>query len=67
MSSPIRVGIIGLSQASWSTVAHAPYLVASDKYEIVAIANTSVESAQKTIKMLNLPESTKAYANPDGL
>lgn len=69
--APIRVGIIGLSKAastSWAGAAHFPYLMASDgKYEIKALCNSSVESAQKAIEAFNLPSTTKAYGDPQDL
>ncbi|KAF2804357.1 NAD-P-binding protein [Mytilinidion resinicola] len=58
----IRIGLIGLSAAgSWASQAHLPYLKASEKYTIVALCNTSVESAKAAIKAHDLPASTKAY------
>lgn len=72
--SPIRVGLIGLSGASpenyegtsWTAIAHLPYLRASPDYQIVALLNSSVDSARAAIKKYNLPEETKAYGNPTG-
>jgi predicted dehydrogenase len=69
--APIRVGIIGLSTAtdlaltgSWGVFAHLRSLQAlPGLYEIVAIANSSIESAQRSIEAHNLPTSTKAYGN----
>ena len=69
--APIRVGIIGLSPnavTSWASAAHLPYLVASKgKYEIKALCNSSVESAQAAIKTYKLPSTTKAYGTPQDL
>jgi len=65
--APIRVGFIGLSKTGWAPGAHLPYLKESDKYEIVAICNSSVESSQEAIKTYSLPASTKAYGNPEDL
>jgi predicted dehydrogenase len=73
--SPIRVGLIGLSGAppdeyegvSWTPNAHLPYLKASPDYEIVALLNSSVESAKAAIDRYELPPSTKAYMKPEGL
>ncbi|KAF2147541.1 uncharacterized protein K452DRAFT_282553 [Aplosporella prunicola CBS 121167] len=63
--SPIRVGFIGLSaSSSWGVTAHLPYLKDSSKYEIVALCNTSIESAQAAIAAHKLPASTKAYDSP---
>lgn len=69
--SPIRVGLIGLSSAppdkyqgaGWAPIAHLPYLLNSDAYTLVALCNTSVESAKNAVKLYNLPESTKTYGN----
>jgi predicted dehydrogenase len=64
--APIRVGFIGLSSSGWAKGAHFPFLKESDKYEIVAICNSSVESAKEAIKSYELPSTTKAYGNPEG-
>jgi predicted dehydrogenase len=68
---PIRVGLIGLSGApqgvSWAQYAHLPYLQKSPHYEIVALLNSSVESAQAAIKQFDFPAQTKAYGDPQGL
>ena len=69
--APIRVGIIGLSPnavTSWASAAHLPYLLACNgKYEIRALCNSSVASAQAAIDTYKLPPSTKAYGNPQDL
>lgn len=65
---PIRIGFIGLSSSqSWSVWAHLPYLKSTPKYEIVALCNSSVESAYAAIKAHGLPSSTKAYGTPEDL
>lgn len=64
--APIRVGFIGLSKTGWAPVSHLPYLKQTDKFEIVAIQNSSVESAQEAIKLHGLSGSTKAYGSPEG-
>ena len=72
--APTRVGLIGLSGAppdkyegvSWTPRAHLPYLQASPHYEIVALLNSSVESAKAAIQRYDLPAWTKAYSNPEG-
>ena len=65
--TPIKVGFIGLSATSgWARGAHLPYLQESGKYEIVALLNSSVESSKAAIKKYGLPESTKAYGDPEG-
>jgi predicted dehydrogenase len=67
----IRVGIIGLSNAgtgaSWAASAHLPYLRKSPHYRIVALLNSSVNSASSAIKHYNLPAETKAYGDPQGM
>lgn len=73
--APIRVGVIGLSGAppgknegtSWAANAHLPYLKASPHYEIVALLNSSVESAKHAIARYDLPSTTKAYGDPSGM
>ncbi|KAL7920988.1 oxidoreductase [Trichoderma austrokoningii] len=72
--APIRVGLIGLSTAKaftgrgcWTAVSHLPALLQSPEYEIVALANSSVESAKRSIAAQGLPESTKAYGSADDL
>ena len=69
--APIRVGIIGLSSAAktaWASTAHLPYLKASkDKYIITALCNSSVDSAKSAIENFGLPQSTRAYGNPQDL
>lgn len=65
--APIKVGFIGLGATSgWARSAHLPYLKESGKYEIVAICNSSAESSKEAIKLYGLPESTKAYGDPEG-
>lgn len=64
---PIRIGILGLSQGQWAANAHLPYLQSpQSKFEIVAVCNSSAESAQNAIKSLKLAETTKAYGDPNG-
>ena len=64
--APIKVGFIGLGATGWARGAHLPYLRDGKEYEIVAICNTSVKSAEEAIKLYGLPESTKAYGSPEG-
>ncbi|KFY54681.1 hypothetical protein V496_07194 [Pseudogymnoascus sp. VKM F-4515 (FW-2607)] len=62
--SPIRIGIIGLSPGAWAANAHLPYLKSSgSKFKIVAVCNSSVESAAKSVKDLGLAEGVKTYGN----
>ncbi|KEY74049.1 hypothetical protein S7711_02638 [Stachybotrys chartarum IBT 7711] len=73
--APIRVGLVGLSgkQASstrlpaWSSVAHLPTYLQSSDFELVAVCNGSVESAQRAITAFQLPSTVKAYGNPEDL
>lgn len=65
--APIRVGFLGLSKSGWAPNAHLPYLKASPNYEIVALCNSTLESAQEAIKLYKFPSTVKAYGNPQGL
>ncbi|KAL5044865.1 hypothetical protein BDW71DRAFT_215491 [Aspergillus fruticulosus] len=52
--SPIRIGII----------AHLPYLQSpNSKFEIVAVCNSTVESAAKSVRDLSLTGRVKTYGN----
>ena len=51
----IGVGIIGLSATGgWASIAHLPYLRQSDKYEIVALTNSSLDSSRQAIEAYGL-------------
>lgn len=71
--SPIRVGIIGLgavvkegfSRGTWG-LQHVKSLTASPHYEIVAVCNSSVESAQKSIGVHKLTNA-KAYGSAEDI
>lgn len=72
--SPIRVGLIGLSsepaglgQGKWGVSAHLASLRPSPHYEIVAVCNSSVESARRSIEFHKLPASVKAYGSAEDL
>ncbi|SPO01774.1 related to transcription co-repressor GAL80 [Cephalotrichum gorgonifer] len=71
--SPIPLAIIGLSSSaatSWASSAHLPYLLSPlgrQKYNIIALLNSSVSSAREAIAHYNLPASTRAYGNPHDL
>lgn len=74
MPSPIRIGILGLSKGTgalvpgvWAARAHLPYLLASPKYQIVAVSNSSVQSAQAAIDHHKLGPDVKAYGSPDDI
>lgn len=61
--APIRVGLVGLSPNSWASASHMPYLTSTPNYNIVAVCNSSVASAQASIKSHNLPSDVKAYGS----
>ncbi|KAK0763437.1 hypothetical protein N5P37_002814 [Trichoderma harzianum] len=67
----IKVGFIGLSshaKVKWGANAHLPYFQSSrskEKFQIVAVQNSSTESAQQAIKDFGLPPATRAYADPE--
>jgi predicted dehydrogenase len=70
----IRLAIIGLSSSavtSWASSAHLPYLLSArgrTKYVIVALCNSSIESAKKAIRTYGLDvEKTRAYGDPKAL
>lgn len=72
--SRIRVGLVGLStssiQAQWAAKAHLPYLQSphgKQRYELVALCNTSHASAKKSIEEYKLASSTKTYDSPEKL
>jgi predicted dehydrogenase len=73
--APIGVGILGLSETKiffapgfWAVFAHVPSLKAlPNDYKIVAISNSTVESARRSIAANDLPPSTKAYGSPEDL
>jgi predicted dehydrogenase len=75
MTTPIRVGFIGLSSnvssslgGAWGRNAHLPYLKQSQKYTIVALCNSSVDSAKKAIEAYGLDASqVRAYGDPTSL
>ncbi len=71
----IRVGLIGLNApfpgtptgTNWAASCHLPYLTSSDKYELVALQNSSAERATEAIKAYGLdPNTVKAYGSPEG-
>lgn len=71
----IRVGFIGLAAGdgnglgpgSWGVSALLPTFVLSPHYEIVALCNSSVEAAEKSIKYHKLAPSIEAYGNPEDI
>lgn len=74
--APIRVGLVGLTTVtvnpsgegytpgSWG-LAHLACLAGSPHYEIVALCNSTVEKAQKSIEHNKLDPATKAYGSVD--
>ena len=71
--APIRIALIGLSKSaktSWAATGHLPYLLSprgKEKYQIVALLNSSKEAAKKAIEAYELPTNAKAYGSPDEL
>lgn len=71
--APTRVGIIGLkavlqegyTPGTWG-LQHLNSLVASPNYEIVAVCNSTVESALKAIEVHKLTNA-KAYGSPEDI
>ncbi|MGE4442380.1 MAG: hypothetical protein AB7D27_12965 [Desulfomicrobium sp.] len=59
----IKVGFIGLNPDShWASTAHIPALKSlSEDFEVVGVANSTLESAQRTAKALHLKH---AFATP---
>jgi predicted dehydrogenase len=66
MQRRFRVGIVGLSPTrGWATTAHIPALRAwSDDFELVGVANTSLESAESAAAAFGLP---RAFENAAAL
>ncbi|KAF3056467.1 Galactose/lactose metabolism regulatory protein GAL80 [Daldinia childiae] len=71
--APIRVALIGLSSSaktSWAAQGHLPYLLSPRgkcHYEIVALLNSSVESAEAARKHFLLPSDVRTYGDPNDL
>lgn len=70
----IRVGLIGLGTSSermtagtWGVTAHLRPLQALADYEIVAVANSTTDSARRSIEHHGLPVETKAYGSPEDI
>jgi hypothetical protein len=69
--SPIKVGLVGLSSRSksqWGPKSHLPYFLSArgkEKFQIVAVQNSSTESAQQAIKDFGLPPTARAYGSPE--
>lgn len=72
--SPIRVGLMGLSTSTnllqpgmWAASAHLPTILGSPHYELVALCNSTVQSAKASIAHHNLGANIKAYGSPEDL
>lgn len=73
--APIKVGIIGVGQELSNTyktgewgIHHLHALVASPAYDVVAICNSTVESASRSIRAHGLdPQAVKAYGSAEDL
>ena len=72
--APTKIGLIGLSTTSkatnWAVLAHLPYLLSpqgKSSYEIIALCNSSVESAQRSVKHFNLSPSITTYGSAKDL
>lgn len=67
----IKVGLVGLSSRSkskWGPMSHLPYFLSArgkEKFQVVAVQNSSAESAQQAIKDFGLPPTARAYGNPE--
>lgn len=58
MAETIGVGIVGLTPgSSWSAASHIPALESLPGYEIVGVANSSLESSQRAAQALGIPKS----------
>jgi predicted dehydrogenase len=74
ITSKIRVALIGLNApppgtptgTNWAANGHLPYLLSSDKYELVALQNSSAARAAEAIKAYGLDAKMKAYGTPEG-
>lgn len=71
--APLRLALVGLSSSSpsWLAMSHLPYLLSPrglEKYQIVALLNSSLASAEAAIKTYNLdPSIIKAYGSAEEL
>ena len=62
MSFPVALGVTGLSAGgSWFSRAHLPYIEKSPHYKIVALQNSSKESAKKAVQEHDIDHSTATY------
>jgi predicted dehydrogenase len=71
--APIRVAFIGLSASAktgWAVGGHLPYLTSErgrKQFKIVALLNSSVDAAKKSIQTFELGSDVKAYGTPEDL
>lgn len=73
--APVRIGLIGLTvgdgkalgNGAWGIAAHLSTYTHSPNYEIVALCNSSVESAKRSIEYHKLPATTRAYGTPEDI
>lgn len=72
--APIRLALTGLSSTtptSWLSTSHLPYLLSprgQQRYQIVALQNSSVEAARKAIEHYHFDsEKVKAYGSAEEL
>ncbi|KAL6863525.1 NAD(P)-binding protein [Trichoderma novae-zelandiae] len=69
-SKLIRIALVGLSAnatTSWAATAHLPYLQSArgqTQYKVVALLNSSKESAERARRHFNLPSTVKTYGDP---
>lgn len=73
MAQPIRLGFIGASAAgsyfggSWASRAHMPYLTSARNdglYKVVALQNSTKESAERSVKAFELGDRVACYGDP---
>lgn len=56
-----------MAPGTWAATAHLPYLLASPKYQVVAVCNSTAQSAQASIDHHKLGSSVAAYGSPEAL
>lgn len=61
------VYVLLIVYSSWASRAHLPYLLQTDKYEIVALLNSSVEAGKKAAEKYNLSGNVAYYDNIEAL
>lgn len=72
---PTRVGLIGLKPVTdgsilgaWGVRGHLRSIQGLPSlYEIVAVANSTIESSQNSIEVHKLPATTKAYSTAEDI